>query len=144
MTKLAMKIAYDAHKNQVDKSGLPYIFHPFYLAMQMDTEESIIVALLHDVIEDSKITLNDLQKHGFSVRVIDALKILSHQESIPYLAYILDVKSNELARKVKLADLKHNSDISRLETVDEIVKVRLEKYANAIQLLEEKNPVKGV
>ena len=143
MTKLAMKIAYDAHKNQVDKNGLPYIFHPFYLAMQMDSEESIIVALLHDVIEDSNITLNDLHRYGFSTSVIDALKLLSHQESTPYLAYILEVKSNKLAKKVKLADLKHNSDISRLETVDEEVKERIEKYAKAIQLLEEENPLIG-
>lgn len=139
LTKLAMKIAYEAHKNQVDKSGVPYIFHPIYLAMQMDTEEAVIVALLHDVVEDSNITLDDLQQYGFSDNVMDALKLLSHKKSTHYLAYIQEIKSNELARKVKLADLKHNCDASRLEIVDEEVEERIEKYHQAIQLLEGKN-----
>jgi len=139
MTKLAMNIAYDAHKDQVDKSGLPYIFHPFYIAMQMESEETIIVAFLHDVVEDSNITFDDLQHYGFSNIVMDALKLLSHKKSIPYLDYIQEIKTNELARKVKLADLKHNSDTSRLEFVDEEVVERIEKYHQAIQLLEGKN-----
>ena len=64
--KKALEIAFDAHKDQVDKAGLPYIYHPFYLATQMDTEESIIVALLHDVVEDSPYTFEDIEHHGFS------------------------------------------------------------------------------
>lgn len=137
MIKLAMSIAYEAHKNQVDKGGLPYIFHPFYLATQMDTEETIIVALLHDVVEDSSITLSELQQYGFSNVIIDALRLLAHKETVPYLDYIQEIKTNEIARKVKLADLKHNSDTSRLGTVDDKVVERIEKYTKAIQLLED-------
>ena len=137
MTKLAMKIAYEAHKDQVDKSGLPYIFHPFYLATQMDTEETIIVALLHDVIEDSDITLIELQQYGFSNNVLDALILLSHKESIPYPDYVQKIKSNDVARKVKLPNLKHNSDTARLESVDDKVIERIEKYSKAMHLLED-------
>ncbi|MDO9088129.1 MAG: hypothetical protein Q7U53_18120 [Anaerolineaceae bacterium] len=139
MTKLAMRIAFDVHKDQFDKSGMPYIYHPFYLATQMDTEVSTIVALLHDVVEDSDITFSDLQKRGFSDQVIDALKLLVHDDSTPYLEYVAAIKSNELARKVKLFDLVHNSDITRLNSVDASVKERLEKYEKAIQILSDEN-----
>lgn len=140
MTKLAMRIAFDAHKDQLDKSGMPYIYHPFYLATQMDTEDATIVALLHDVVEDSDITFSDLQRYSFSDQVIEALKLLFHDESTPYLDYVAAIKSNKLAHRVKLADLAHNSDITRLNSIDANVMERLEKYAKAIQILTvEKN-----
>lgn len=135
MTKLAMQIAFDAHKDQLDKTGIPYVYHPFYLATQMDSEDATIVALLHDVVEDSEITFSDLQRYGFSDQVIKALKLLFHDKATPYLEYVAAIQSNELARKVKLADLAHNSDITRLNSIDANVKERLEKYKKAIQIL---------
>ena len=134
--KKALEIAFDAHKDQVDKAGLPYIYHPFYLATQMETEDSIIVALLHDVVEDSHYTFEEIESYGFSPSIITALRLLTHEDSEDYITYIHRVKENELARIVKLADLKHNSDESRLSHMDDKVRERLNRYAESIKILE--------
>ena len=134
--KKALQIAFDAHKDQVDKAGLPYIYHPFYLATQMETEDSIIVALLHDVVEDSHYTFEEIESYGFSPSIISALRLLTHEDSEDYIAYIHRVKANELARIVKLADLKHNSDESRLSHIDDKVRERLQRYSKSIEILE--------
>jgi len=135
LTKKAMKIAFEAHKNQVDKSGMPYIFHPFHIAEQMTDEYSVCVALLHDVIEDSDITIDQLTAEGFPERVISALRLLTHNDALPYMDYIGKIKSDPISVAVKLADLRHNSDLSRLETVDETALSRAEKYSAAIDIL---------
>lgn len=137
MTKKAMRIAFEAHKNQVDKSGMPYIYHPIHLAEQMVDENTVCVALLHDVIEDTDWTLEELAKQGFDEMVMDALELMTHADEIPYMEYVEKIKSNPIAQTVKLADLKHNSDLSRLDKVDEKVIARSEKYKKAITLLEE-------
>ena len=134
--KKALEIAFDAHKDQVDKAGLPYIYHPFYLATQMETEDSIIVALLHDVVEDSHYTFEDIESYAFSASIISALRLLTHEDSEDYITYIHRVKENELARIVKLADLKHNSDESRLSHIDDKVRERLQRYSKSIEILE--------
>ena len=139
LTKLAMKVAFEAHKEQVDKSGLPYIYHPIHLAMQMDDEYSICVALLHDTVEDTDLTFEKITDYGFPIEVIDALKLLTHDDQIPYMEYVARIKQNPIARKVKLADLKHNSDLTRLDVVDEKAIKRVKKYENAIQFLKEEN-----
>ena len=136
LTKKAMKLCFDAHKNQVDKSGMPYIFHPMCIAEKMDTEESIIVALLHDVVEDTDYTLDDLRKMGFGDAVIEALTLMTHDPSVPYMKYVEAISTNPIASKVKLADLRHNSDLSRLDKIDAKALTRVEKYAAAIKLLE--------
>jgi len=135
-TKLAMKIAYKAHHGQSDKSGVPYILHPIHVAEQMETEEECIVALLHDVVEDSNITFEELQKY-FSTNVIDAIKLLTHDDEVDYMEYIQQLKSNPIARKVKIADLKHNSDITRLSTMTEKDWERTDKYHKALEYLNE-------
>jgi hypothetical protein len=138
MTIKAMKIAYDSHKNQIDKGGLPYIYHPIHLAEQLTSEAEIVVALLHDVVEDTDWTLEMLTEEGFSINVIEALKLLTHDECVEYLNYIhlLKDSKNEIAIAVKLADLKHNSDLSRVGTADEKAKNRVVKYQQAINILE--------
>lgn len=136
LTKKAMRICFEAHQYQVDKTGLPYVFHPFHLAEQMQDELSCCVALLHDVIEDTSLTFEDLSKEGFPTEVIEALKLLTHDPKVPYMEYVKMIKTNELARKVKLADLRHNSDLSRLNVVDEAALKRQQKYLKAIELLE--------
>lgn len=136
-TKKAMKLCFDAHKEQLDKSGLPYVFHPFHLAQQMHTEDTAVVALLHDVVEDTDYTLADLEAMGFSQTVLQALALLTHDESVPYLEYVAAIKRNNVARAVKLADLRHNSDLSRLDEVTDKALQRREKYLQAIALLEE-------
>ena len=136
LTKEAMKLCFAAHKNQVDKSGLPYVFHPFHLAEQMTDELTTVTALLHDVVEDTSHTFHDLREMGFPEEVLNALALLTHDDGTPYLEYVTRLKYNSIARAVKLADLRHNSDLTRLDYVDARALERAEKYRKAIELLE--------
>ena len=136
MTKKALKLCFEAHRNQTDKSGVPYVFHPFHLAEQMLDEDCTIVALLHDVVEDSEYRLEDLRAYGFSVAVLEALSLLTHEPGVPYLDYIENLKGNDISRTVKLADLRHNSDLSRLDHITDRDRQRVAKYKKAIELLE--------
>ena len=136
-TKAALKLCFEAHKNQTDKSGMPYVFHPFHLAEQMKDEDTTIAALLHDVVEDTDYTIADLEQMGFSPNVIEALELLTHNDGTPYMEYVAKIKDNPIAKAVKLAELEHNSDLSRLDTVDEKALKRKEKYSQAIRLLNE-------
>ena len=139
LTKKAMKIAYDAHHGQLDKGGLPYVFHPWHLAEQMDDEISTIAALLHDVVEDTDWTLEQLEAEGFPPESMEALGLLTHPEGQPYMEYVAGLRHNSVAVKVKLADLRHNSDFTRLSAVTAGQRARLEqKYAPAFALLEGK------
>lgn len=135
-TRKAMKIAYDAHHGQLDKSGVPYVYHPIHLAEQMKTEDECIVALLHDVVEDTDVTFEQLEKE-FSDTVIQALKLLTHDDSVEYMDYIRKLKYNPIAKNVKLADLHHNSDVTRLDEMSEKDKLRNEKYNEAMRILTE-------
>ena len=135
LTKTAMKIAFEAHKDQTDKNGIPYIYHPIHLAEQMTDEKTICVALLHDVVEDTEITFEQLKKEGFSSEILEALMLLTHDDELPYMDYVQNIKKNPIATAVKLADLRHNSDLSRLDIVDEKAIARAEKYKKAIALL---------
>ena len=136
-TKLAMRIAFEAHKDQMDKCGVPYVFHPIHLAEQMTDETTTCVALLHDVVEDTPITFTELEEYGFDAAVIEALKLLTHDEDVPYMDYVVALKHNKVAKAVKLADLRHNSDMTRLDEIDDYAIKRAEKYKAAIKLLEE-------
>ena len=136
MTRKAMRIAYDAHAGQGDKTGLPYIYHPMHLAESMTDENSVITALLHDVVEDTDLTIDDLSREGFHEDVLTALTLLTHNPAEEYMDYISRISTCPLARKVKLADLRHNSDPTRLDSMDEKMARRFEKYARAIRLLE--------
>ncbi len=135
--KKAALIAYEAHSGAFDKAGMPYIFHPIHIAEQMDDEDSVITALLHDVIEDSSIILEDIEHAGFSENVKNALEAITKTAGESYFEYIGRVKQNTLAAKVKLCDLKHNSDISRISNPSEEDFRRLEKYKKAIEILGE-------
>ena len=134
-TKKALCLCFEAHKDQRDKSGMPYVFHPFHLAEQMETEDTTVVALLHDVVEDTDYTLDDLAVMGFGDAVIEALALLTHDPAVPYMDYVTAIKENPIARAVKLADLRHNSDVTRLDVVDEKALARREKYLQAMELL---------
>ncbi len=139
MTAKAMKLAYNAHHGQLDKSGMPYIFHPMHLAEQMEDEISCTVALLHDVVEDTSITLEQL-KEEFPKEVTDALALLTHSKDVDYFDYVRAIKSNPVAVKVKLADLEHNSDETRLAgTVFDESKLEYWrfKYSKAKEILAE-------
>ena len=141
LTQKAMDLAYNAHHGQRDKAGVPYIFHPLHLAEQMgDDEYAICTALLHDVVEDTPLTFEDLENAGFPEEVISALRRLTHRDGEEYLGpYIQRIKGNPLARRVKLADLRHNSDVTRLppaknESNRKKRESRMVKYAKAMQI----------
>lgn len=137
LVKKACLITFEAHKNDVDKGGYPYVFHPFYLATQMDDENSVCVALLHDVIEDhgDVYDLEYLRREGFPDEVLRALALMTHEKDVPYMDYVKKLAKDPFAAKVKLADLKHNSDAAR--TGGTAPKKR-EVYEQAIKYLTEK------
>lgn len=137
MTKLALRICFDAHKDQPDRGGLPYVYHPIHLAEQMSDENTIIVALLHDVVEDSGYKLEDLKQRGFSEEILHALTLLTHDKDKPYMEYIAAIRDNPIARTVKLADLEHNCDLSRLAVITPADCERVRKYRNAQAMLND-------
>ena len=137
MTIKAIKVAYEAHLGQLDYNDVPYIFHPYHLAEQMDDEISCTVALLHDVVEDTDLTFTDLDQI-FPAQVVEIVRLLTHDENIDYFDYIREIKKNPIAKKVKLEDLKHNSDESRSIgsnlTQDQLLYWKT-KYAKAKEIL---------
>ncbi len=136
-TKAALKLCYEKHQGQLDKSGIPYVFHPFHLAEQMSDENTTIVALLHDIIEDTDCTAELLYEKGFSAEVIEAIQLMTHKKGVDYMDYVREIAKNPIARAVKIADLKHNSDLTRLDVIDEKALSRREKYQKALESLEE-------
>lgn len=139
LTNKAMKIAYAAHHGQFDYNGIPYIFHPIHLAEQMEDEISCCAALLHDVAEDTDVTLEDLARE-FPEEVIRALMLLTHEKGTDYFDYVRAIKADPIAMKVKLADLDHNSDQTRCvgsDLTEEQLAYWRQKYARAMKLLTE-------
>ena len=136
MTKAAMRLCFEAHRDAVDKSGIPYVFHPAHVAEQMDSEAATCVALLHDVMEDTPLTADDIRAAGMSEEVVEALLLMTHDPSVDYMDYVAALASNPLARQVKMADLRHNMDTTRLEAVTEKDLARRAKYERALALLE--------
>ena len=138
LTVKAANIAYDKHQGQYDKIGMPYIFHPLHVAEMMDDEISTCVALLHDVVEDTDMTFEELEKE-FPEEVIEPLKILTHDKEEPYLEYIERVKGNKTAVRVKKADMMHNSDEGRMLMLDSPEKQEYfrKKYEEAWELLND-------
>ena len=137
MTIRAMKTAYAAHEGQLDYNGVPYIFHPYHLAEQMDDEISCTVALLHDVVEDTSVTFAELEQL-FPAQVMEAVRLLTHDDNDDYFDYVRRIRQNPVAVKVKLADLAHNSDRTRCIGADLSPEKLLhwaEKYAKAKEIL---------
>lgn len=137
MTRKAIQVAYRAHEGQQDETGVPYIFHPYHVAEQMKDEITTCVALLHDVLEDTQVTREELEK-DFPAEVMEPLLLLRHDKSEDYLDYIRRLMQHPVARAVKIADIAHNSDETRLTGVN-IARERLEhwrrKYAEAKAVL---------
>ena len=131
----AISIALQAHSGKTDKGGNPYILHPLRLMFAMETEEEKIVALLHDVVEDSTTTIQNLKEEKFSKRILSAVALLTKKENQSYQEYILAIKKNPLATKIKLADLKDNMNTKRLKKITETDRERIKKYKAAHKLL---------
>lgn len=126
--EVAKGVAEKAHRGQTEKNGKPYINHPLTVAGKVKTETEKIVALLHDVVEDSDITLEDIAKYGFSEEVVEAVDAITKKEGQTYGEYIEKVKTNIIAVKVKIADLTHNSDMSRIPNPTQEDIERTKKY----------------
>ena len=131
----AMALATEAHKGQLDRSGVMYILHPLRIMHQMNTETEKIVGVLHDIVEDTPITLQVLKEKGFSQEAIDALDHLTKREGEKYTDFIKRCRQNPIALKVKIADLEDNMDIRRLNEVTESDRERLNRYLVAWRYL---------
>jgi len=134
----AIALAAQAHEGQVDRAGAPYILHPLRMMLSVDTPEARMAAVLHDVVEDTPVSLEELRAEGFSEAVIGAVEALTKrpEEEDDYDAFIRRVAPNPLARQVKLADLRDNCDVSRIAQPSQKDWRRIEKYKRAIQYLE--------
>ncbi len=137
LVRKAANISFNAHKHDLDKSKYPYFMHPMTLAVQFDDEATVCVALLHDVIEDHGdiYSFDYLEKEGFYKEIIDALRLLTHEHGVDYLEYVQAIKNNPIATRVKLADLRHNTDLSRCNGKKPL---KYDLYLKAIQILEGK------
>ena len=144
LTNKALVFAYNAHHGQLDYNGIPFIFHPLHLAEQMDDEISCCAAILHDVVEDTDCTLEDLRKE-FPEEVVEVVALLTHEDSAEYCNtdywdYIRKIKVHPIAKKVKLADIAHNSDQSRCTGAglpEEKLLFWQQKYQKALAILME-------
>ena len=144
LTNKALVFAYNAHHGQLDYNGIPYIFHPLHLAEQMDDEISCCAALLHDVVEDTPVTLEELARE-FPPEVVEVVALLTHDDSAEnshsaYFQYLQPIKAHPIAKKVKLADIAHNSDQSRCIgsglSKEQLARWK-QKYQKAIEILSE-------
>jgi (p)ppGpp synthase/HD superfamily hydrolase len=132
----AIAIAAEAHVDQREKSGVPYILHPIRIMLRMSTEAEMMVAILHDVVEDTPWTLDQLRKEGFPEEVVEAVDCVTRRETESYVEFVERARYNPVARKVKLADLEDNMDIRRLPDVTEKSLDRLKKYHQAWRSLQ--------
>lgn len=137
LLKLAVDIATTAHAGQVDKGGRPYINHPTAVAAEVETTRQKIVAYLHDVIEDTDVTADRLLEAGFPQNIVNSLKTITKQPGVSYADYLAAVKADETARAVKISDIRHNMDISRIENPTTEDFARVEKYKKALAFLTE-------
>ena len=132
----ALAFALQVHEGQTDRAGLPYILHPLYLMMQVETEMEKLAAILHDTIEDSERTLADIEALEMPAVVVRAVALLTHDRAnVPYLDYVRRLRPDPIARRVKLADLQHNMDIRRLPEVTEQDLARFVNYRQAWEIL---------
>ncbi|MDV9034359.1 GTP pyrophosphokinase [Pseudomonas sp. RAC1] len=132
----AILLATRAHAGQLDKGGADYILHPLRVMARVSTPEQRIVAVLHDVLEDTSVTLSDLAREGFSLKILAALLALSRRENERYEDFVVRLGSDPLAREVKLADLADNSDLSRLVCPGPVDMARLSRYREASAYLQ--------
>lgn len=135
---LAITIANQAHMEQLDKGDKPYILHPLRVMMNFEEEDKMIIAVLHDVMEDTNLSSGDLLDYGFNFEIIRTLVILTKRKNEPYMDYINRIKQNAVAIDVKIADLKDNMSLGRI--VNPTIKdfQRNEKYQRALDILEQK------
>ena len=143
LLKRAIEIAIEAHRGQKDRAGAPYILHPLRVMLRLESDTEMIVAVLHDVVEDSSMTADQLREEGFSDEIVEAVELLTKREGEPYDNVIERAKLTPLSRRVKIADLRDNMDMSRLSHVTEDDLSRFERYHRALQALS-REPTSGL
>ena len=131
----AVSIAARAHRGQKDKAGAPYLLHPLRMMMRMETESAMMAAVLHDVVEDTEWTLERLREAGFSDEVLEAVDCLTHREGESYEQFVERVRTNAIARQIKIADLEDNMNVRRINQLGPRDLERLEKYHRAWRVL---------
>jgi len=134
----AISIATKAHAGQLDKAGQPYILHPLRLMFKFQAKDEMIVAVLHDVVEDSSFTLESLKEYGFSEVIINAIESLTKNKGETYEDFVSRVSNNDLARKIKIEDIRDNLDLTRLDKITPKDLARVEKYHLALNRLSNK------
>ena len=127
----AILLAVQSHQGQRDKGGAPYILHPLRMMLRMRSEVEMMVAILHDVVEDTQHTLLDLRQAGYSEQVLEAVDCLTRKDGETYEEFIERVRQNSLARRVKIADLEDNMDIRRISDPQARDWERLKRYRRA-------------
>jgi len=136
MLEKAMQIATKAHEGQLDKGGQPYILHLLRVMISCKTDTDKVCAVLHDVVEDTGVTLDDLRKEGFSEEVLEVIDLLTKKPDENYESFIERICDNEVACRVKIADLHDNMDLSRIENPTFEDKKRVDKYLDAIKKIK--------
>jgi (p)ppGpp synthase/HD superfamily hydrolase len=131
----AVSIAARAHRGQKDKAGATYLLHPLRMMLRMDTEAAMMAAVLHDVVEDTEWTLERLREAGFSDEVLEAVDCLTHREGESYQQFVERVRTNPIARRIKIADLEDNMNVRRINQLGPSDLERLEKYHRAWRVL---------
>ena len=131
----AIVIAAEAHVGQVDKAGAPYVLHPLRMMLRLSTSDEMIAAVLHDVVEDCGLSLEMLRADGFSEQVLEAIDSVTRRAEESYEEFVLRAASNAIGRRVKLADLRDNSDLSRIKHPTARDYARVEKYRRAIETI---------
>lgn len=131
----AVSIAARAHRGQKDKAGAPYLLHPLRMMLRMETEAAMMAAVLHDVVEDTDWTFERLRVEGFSEEVLEAVNCLTHREGESYQEFVERVRTNPIARQVKIADLEDNMNVRRMSRLGPRELERMEKYHRAWRVL---------
>ena len=134
----ALRLAILKHSGQLDKSGLPYISHPIFVSLNVETEDQKIVALLHDVLEDTDTTEKELLDIGVTEEQLEAIKLLTRTKEDSYMKYVKRAAENKIARAVKKADLMHNMELERLPEITQEDIKRQKKYKKALDYILEK------
>jgi (p)ppGpp synthase/HD superfamily hydrolase len=138
LTKKALARACSVHQGQTDRFGMPVVAHLIHLAERMTDEDTVVVALLHETLERGVLTLSDLRREGFSEKIVDAVNVITYRGERQYVRFIRRLKENRIAAVVKAADLRHDTDITRMDVISDQETALLQKYERALRILSRK------
>ncbi len=135
LTKKALALACSVHQGQTDDFGMPLIAHIIHVAERMTDEDTVVVSLLHETLERGVLTLSDLRREGFSEKIVAAVNVLTYRGERQYIRFIRRIRENRIAAAVKAADLRHDTDITRMDAITDADSARIQKYERALKVL---------